>query len=68
MVLCREGDGRSQRAHVETSVLPRVTVRSRPVDAAAHWGGRLKARTPTHLSYEHPNRETVWRESFDRCV
>ncbi|CAI8046529.1 hypothetical protein GBAR_LOCUS25743 [Geodia barretti] len=65
--LLREGERRStQPQSPETRRLPRVTVLNRPVVAAPHWRGALRARTPTHVSYTQPEREEVWKESFQR--
>ena len=65
--LLREGERRStQPQSPETRRLPRVTVINRPVAAAPHWRGTLRARTPTHVCYSQPEREEVWRETFQR--
>ena len=66
VLLYREGERKSQALSPELQSLPRVTVRNQPVSAAPHWSGTLRARTPTHVSYSHPEREQVWRETFER--
>ena len=68
VLLCREGEGKRQALSPEARSLPRVKVRNQPVNSAPHWRGSLRARTPTHVSYSHPEREEVWREAFERLI
>ena len=64
--LLREGERRPRELSPEARALPSVRVVSRPVAAAPRWSGKLRARTPTHVSYSEPEREEVWRENFER--
>ena len=66
VLLYREGERKSQASSPETRRLPQVTVRNKPVSAAPHWQGSLKARTPKHVCYSQPEREEVWRDVFER--
>ena len=66
VLLYREGERKGQALSPEVRSLPRVTVRNQPVNAAPHWSGGVRARTPTHVSYTRPEREHVWRETFER--
>lgn len=66
VLLYREGERKSQALSPKVRSLPRLTVRNQPVVAAPHWKGALRARTAVHVSYTHPEREQVWRESFER--